>query len=100
MYQPHAYKTAFSSILGQFASLLMGQGLTGAPHNYAQLKDVVMGPIPEPLGEQPLSGETEDFTFMTFDNNMGAMASFDAQLDFLHDQYFPRMHWAKLVLNR
>jgi len=51
MYRPHAYKTAFSSILGQFAYLRMGQGLTGAPHTYAQLKDLVMGAIPEPRGE-------------------------------------------------
>ena len=93
IYRPHAYKTAFSSILGQFAYLRMGQGLTGAPHTYVQLKDLVMGPIPEPLGERPLSGETEDFAFMTFfDDDMGATTSFDAQLDFLHDQYFPRMH--------
>jgi len=65
----------------------MGQGLTGAPHTYTQLKDLVMGPIPEPLGERPLSGETEDFVFMTFfDDDMSATTSFDAQLDFLHDQ--------------
>jgi len=100
MYRPHAYKTAFSSILGQFAYLRMGQGLTGAPHTYTQLKDLVMSPIPKPLGERPLSGETKDFAFMTFfDDDMGATISFKTQLDFLHDHYFPRMHWAKLVLN-
>ena len=100
MYRPHAYKTAFSSILGQFAYLRMGQGLTGVPHTYAQLKDLVMGPIPEPRGERPLAGETKEFAFITFfDDDMGATTSFEAQLNFLHDQYFPRMHWAKLVLN-
>jgi len=101
MYHSHAYKTAFSSILGQFAYYLrMRQGLTGAPDTYTQLKDLVMGPIPEPLEERPLSRETEDFAFMTyFDDDMGATTSFDVQLDFLHDHYFPRMHWAKLVLN-
>jgi len=100
MYWPHAYKTAFSSILGQFAYLRMGQGLTGAPHTYAQLKDLVMGPIPEPRGERPLAGETKEFAFMTFfDDDMGRTTSFEAQLNFLHNQYFPRMHWAKLVLN-
>ena len=100
IYQPHAYKTAFSSILGQFAYLRMGQGLTGAPHMYAQLKDLVMGLIPEPRGERPLAGKTEEFAFMTFfDDDMGATTSFETQLNFLHEQYFPRMHWAKLVLN-
>ena len=100
IYQPHALKTAFSSILGQFAYLRMGQGPTGALDTYVQLKDLVMGPIPEPLGERPLSGESEGFAFMAFfDDDMGATTSFDAQLDFLHKQYFPRMHWAKLVLN-
>jgi hypothetical protein len=100
MYRPHAFKTAFSSVLGQFAYLRMGQGLTGAPHTYAQLKDLVMGPIPEPMGERPLSGETEEFAFMTFfDDDMGATTSFEAQLEFLHHHYFPRMHWARLVLN-
>jgi len=100
MYWPHAYKTAFSSILGQFAYLRMGQGLTGAPHTYAQLKDLVKGPIPEPRGECPLAGKTKEFAFMIFfDDDMGATTSFETQLNFLHDQYFPRMHWAKLVLN-
>jgi hypothetical protein len=100
MYRPHAFKTAFSSVLGQFAYLRMGQGLTGAPHTYAQLKDLVMGSIPEPFGEQPLAGETEEFAFMTFfDDDMGATISFETQLDFLHRHYFPRMHWARLVLN-
>jgi len=100
MYQPHAYKTAFSSVLGQFAYLRMGQGLTGAPHTYAQLKDLVMGPIPELMGERPLTGESEEFEFMTFfDDDMGATKSFKSQMEFLHEHYFPHMHWAKLVLN-
>jgi len=100
MYWPHAYKTAFSLILGQFAYPRMGQGLTGAPQTYAQLKDLVKGPIPEPRGECPLAGETKEFAFMIFfDDDMGATTSFETQLNFLHDQYFPRMHWAKLVLN-
>jgi len=100
MYQPHAYKTAFSSVLGQFAYLRMGQGLTGAPHTYAQLKDLVMGPIPELMGERPLTGESEEFEFMTFfDDDMGATKSFKSQMEFLQEHYFPHMHWAKLVLN-
>jgi len=100
IYQPHSYKTAFTSILRQFAYLQMGQGLTGAPHTYAQLKDLVMGPIPELRRERPLAGETKVFAFMTiYDNDMGATSSFQRQMNFLHDHYFPRMHWAKLVLN-
>jgi len=98
--EPIINAMTFSSILGQFAYIRMGQGLTGAPHTYAQLKDLVMGPIPKPRGERPLADETEEFAFMTFfDDDMGATTSFETQLKFLHDQYFPRMHWAKLVLN-
>jgi len=53
-----------------------------------------------PRCHRPLAGETEEFAFMTFfDDDMGATTSFETQLKFLHDQYFPRMHWAKLVLN-
>jgi len=52
-----------------------------------------MGPIPKPLGEQPLSGETENFAFMIFfDDDIDTTTLFDTLLDFLHDQYFPRMH--------
>ena len=46
MFPPHAYKTGFSCYLGQFCYLRMAQGLCGAPHTFAQLKDYVGGPIP------------------------------------------------------
>jgi len=74
--------------------------LTGAPHTYAQLKDLVIGLILEPIGEQPLPGKTKEFAFITFfDNDMGVTSSFATQLNSLRGQYFPCMHWAKLVLN-
>ena len=43
MWKPHAFKTAFSTVLGQFAYVRMGQGLSGAPHTYAQLKNLARG---------------------------------------------------------
>jgi len=66
MWKPHAFKTAFSTVLGQFAYLRMGQGLSGAPHTYAQLKDLAMGHIPEPHPEDSLTGDRKDGAFHTF----------------------------------
>ena len=58
------------------------------------------GPDPGTERRTALSPETKEFAFMTFfDEDMEATTSFEAQLNFLHYQYFPRMHWAKLVLN-
>jgi hypothetical protein len=100
MHRPHAYKSAFSCVLGQFAYLRMGQGLTGAPHTYAQLKDIMSGPIPAPHAEEPISGDSGDAAFMSFfDDDMGAGVSFEAQWDFLHHKYFPRVSWSKLTLS-
>jgi len=100
MWKPHAFKTAFSTILGQFAYLRMGQGLWGAPHTYAQLKDLSMGHIPELHPEDSLTGDWEDGAFHTFfDDDLGADTTFENQMRFLHERYFPRLHWAKLVLN-
>ena len=48
IFPPHAYKTAFNSILGQFYYTRMPMGLTGAPAIYARLKDLTFGPIPAP----------------------------------------------------
>ena len=53
MYPPHAYKTGFSCFLGQFCYLRMAQGLCGAPHTFAQLKDYVGGPIPHQQNKNP-----------------------------------------------
>ena len=100
MWKPHAFKTAFSTVLGQFAYLRMGQGLSGAPHTYAQLKDLAMGHIPEPQAEESLTGDREDGAFHTFfDDDLGADTTFENQMRFLHERYFPRLHWARLVLN-
>ena len=51
MYLPHAYKTGFSCFLGQFCYLRMAQGLCGAPHTFAQLKDYMGASIPSPNPE-------------------------------------------------
>jgi hypothetical protein len=102
VWPPHVFKTAFSCALGQFAYKRMGQGLTGAPMTYSRLKDLMAGPIPEPHAEPAISGITLDgsaaFEYFV-DDDMGAAVSFDDQLRFLHDSYFPRIAWAKLTLS-
>ena len=78
----YAYKTAFNTMLGQF---YFPMGLTGAPATYA---DLAFGPIPAPK---------ETFKYF-FDDDYGAADTFDQLLQFLHDIYFPRIHWARLTL--
>ena len=70
--------------------LCMGQGLSGAPHTYAQLKDLAMGHIPEQHPEDSLTRDREDGAFHTyFDDDVGAGTSFENQMRFLHTKYFP-----------
>lgn len=98
IYRPHAYKTAFNTLLGQFYYLRMPMGLTGAPATYARLKDLTFGPIPEPRGE-PAALPPEEVVFKYFcDDDYGASHSFLPLLSFLHQTYFPRIRWARLTL--
>ncbi|KAL3247644.1 hypothetical protein ABHI18_012339, partial [Aspergillus niger] len=98
--EEHAYKTAFSTIYGQYCYLRMGQGLTGAPATYTRLKDIAMGAIPEPCSELPVSESDPKVEFDHFmDDDTGGAASVEDLLDFLHSQYFPRLAWARLTLN-
>ena len=100
IYPPHAYKTAFNTILGQFYYLRMPMGLTGAPATYARLKDLTFGPIPEPDPEPAvISGLSPHVSFRYFvDDDYGAAHTFDELLQFLHEVYFPRISWARLTL--
>lgn len=103
IYPPHAYKTAFNTLLGQFYYLRMPMGLTGAPATYARLKDITFGPIPAPRGEPAVIAELlssrSPVTFKYFcDDDYGAAPTFQQLLSFLHDIYFPRIHWARLTL--
>lgn len=96
----HAGKTGFGTIFGQFCYLRMGQGLTGAPGSYTRLKDLAMGPIPDPLGEPALGSEKDSATFMHFmDDDQGGAESAEELLVFLHLRYFPRLAWSGLTLN-
>lgn len=65
-------------------------GLTGAPATYSMLKDLVMGPIPEPFAELDLaSAMGADATMDHFiDDNMGGGRTFDLLFTFLHEWYF------------
>ena len=51
------YRLAFSTIMGQMCYLRMGQGCTGGPGTYTQLKDIVTSDIPAPDAE-PVLGAT------------------------------------------
>ena len=103
IYPPHAYKTAFNSILGQFYYTRMPMGLTGAPATYARLKDITFGPIPGPNSEPPLIAALEErkgqvgFRYF-FDDDYGAANTFEDMMWFLQEWYFPRVKWAKLTL--
>lgn len=106
IYPPHAYKTAFNSILGQFYYTRMPMGLTGAPATYARLKDITFGPIPAPNPEPSIISVIADgsrkprkvgFRYF-FDDDYGAADTFEDMLWFLREWYFPRIEWAKLTL--
>lgn len=79
----------------------MGQGCTGGPATYTKLKDVATGPIPSPHAEPaPTDTNPGHVCFDHFiDDDVGGAGTFDALVDFLHSQYFPRLTWAKLTLN-
>ena len=97
IYRPHAYKTAFNTLIGQFYYLRMPMGLTGAPATYARLKDLTFGPIPEPMGEAAVLPPKGVVFKYFYDDDYGASWSFPLLLEFLHDTYFPRIHWARLT---
>ena len=97
IYPPHAYKTAFNTILGQFYYLRMPMGLTGAPATYARLKDLTFGPIPAPKSEPAVDPSGMTFKYFV-DDDYGGAPSFYQLLTFLHNDYFPRISWAKLTL--
>ena len=48
VFPAHAYRLAFSSAMGQICYLRMGQGCTGGPGTYTQLKDIITSAIPAP----------------------------------------------------
>ena len=78
IYPPHAYKTAFNTILGQFYYLRMPMGLTGAPATYARLKVLTFGPIPIPNPKPAVCPRGMTFKYFV-DDDYGAAPTF-AQL--------------------
>ena len=100
IYPPHAYKTAFNTLLGQFYYQRMPMGLTGAPATYARLKDITFGPIPSPQAEPAVLAAMDPSIALRyfFDDDFGAAYTFSQLLNFLHCTYFPRVHWARLTL--
>lgn len=98
--EEHAYKTAFNTPFGQFCYLRMGMGLSGAPHTYSRMKDILAGPIPAPRPELGITGSTDRWAYEHFqDDDYGASRDFETQFEFLHKSYFPRISWAGLMLN-
>ena len=101
VFPPHAYRLAFSSCMGQMCYLRMGQGCTGGPGTYTQLKDIVTSSIPQPNPEPALTDampETVAFDHFV-DDDIGGANSYDDLISFLHVHYFPRLIWARLTLN-
>ena len=99
---PHAYKTGVSCFLGQFCCLRTAQGLCGAPHTFAQLKDFVGGPFPSPNAEPAIFGITESDSGASayesfFDDDSGSNELLETQISFLHEHYFPQIKWGDLV---
>ena len=83
-----------------FFPVCIGQELSEAPSTYAQLKDLATGHIAESYPEYSLTGDQKDGASHTFfDDDLGADTMFENQIRFLYECYFPRLHWAKLVLN-
>ena len=108
IHPPHAYKTAFNSISGQFYYTRMPMGLTITPATYARLKDMTFGPIaalnPEPSVTAAIMEAREGekarkvgFRYF-FDDDYEAADTFEDMLWFLNNWYFPRIKWAKLTL--
>lgn len=96
----HAYKTAFNTPIGQFCYLRMGMGLSGAPHTYSRMKDILAGAIPSPHEESAISGTSELGAYEYFqDDDYGGNPTFEAQVEFLMHHYFPRVCWAGLMLS-
>ena len=94
IYPPHAYKTVFNSILGQFYYTRMPMGLTGAPATYARLKDIMFVAISNPASE-PSVMEVASYRGVGFryfcDDDYGAADSVEDLLWFLEEWYFLRV---------
>jgi len=98
MYPPHAYRTSFSTYDGLWQYLRMGQAHSGAPQTYRRMKDTSSGYIPAP-NPKPTLNKSSSGAFECFvDDHFGAHPDFSSQLEFLHNDYFPRHVWAKLTL--
>ena len=77
-------------------------GRAGGPHTYARFKDFLGGAIPAPSPEGPIDGLSDNggSAYMSyFDDDMGANTTVQEQMNFLHNRYFPRVHWARLTLS-
>ena len=73
--------------------LRMGQGFTGGPGTYTQLKDIVTSSIPSPDAEPALSDMMPGhvaFDHFMYDD-IGGADSFESLIEFLHTYYFPRL---------
>jgi len=98
IHPPHAYCTAFSTYEGQWQDLRMGQWLAGSPQTYARLKGLFCEAIPVPNAEPCLNKCTNGAFECFVDDDFGGFESFGEQFDFLHNDYFPRLAWARITL--
>lgn len=97
------HKAGITTPHGQYMYLRMGQGLKGAPHTYSQFTDLVFGPLPASSISPALPsiiGNQENSGFSPFmDDHLGGFTDFNAQFDFLHQHYFPRIAFGPVYLS-
>lgn len=79
----------------------MGQGCTGGPDTYTQLKEIVTSSIPGPDAEPaPAVEMLRTIAFDPFvDHDSGGGNTYYDLITFLHLHYFPKLSCARLTLN-
>ena len=97
------YKAGIVTPHGQYVYFRMGQGLKGALHTYSQFSDLVFGPLPKSPSKQAQGSIINDHGSAAFslfmDDHLSAAISFESQLHFLYEVYFPRARFGPVYLS-
>lgn len=89
---PHAYKLDFSTALGHYYYLRMGQATSEDPETYTQLKKIVTVQLPSSNSEPVLSNYNPEHTIFNHfvDDNIREVGTLSGLVDFLHNHYSPQ----------
>lgn len=98
VWNAHRYKLAFYTLQSQMCYDRIGQGCTGGSVIYTRMKDIATSAIPKPDPEPALSEAIPCFEYY-LDDNLSRASTFEGQIKFLYNYYFPRLVWAKPTLN-